>query len=243
MVTGPTIICVGETALLIADSISGGIYQWYYEGNPLNGATGNSFITPAGGFYYVTVTVPCGTFYTDSIEVIVKSIENASISANQIICPPEIVHLNATGGLNYQWTPDYFMTFSNIPNPIVNPPVSTTYTVTVTNEWGCKIMMDVDITVACDTLFVPNGFSPNGDGTNDGFVIDGIENYPGNKLWVYNRWGNLVFKTKDYDNRWDGVANVSGIYMGHKVPAGTYYFILDLNDNSKPRAGFLIIRM
>jgi gliding motility-associated-like protein len=174
--------------------------------------------------------------------VIVKSVENASISNDQIICPPETVHLNATGGVTYQWSPSSFMTFSNIPDPIVYPPATTTYSVQVTNEWGCKLIMSVDITVACDTLFIPNGFSPNDDGTNDGYVIDGIENYPGNKLWVYNRWGNLIFKTKNYDNKWDGVSNVAGIYMGHKVPTGTYYFILDLNDNSKPRAGFLIIR-
>ncbi|HMT30264.1 MAG TPA: gliding motility-associated C-terminal domain-containing protein, partial [Bacteroidia bacterium] len=100
----------------------------------------------------------------------------------------------------------------------------------------------VEVAVICDSLMVPNGFSPNGDGTNDGYVIDGIENYPGNKLWVYNRWGNLVYKTKDYRNDWDGTCNVSGIYMGKKVPTGTYYFILDLNDGSKPKASYLIIR-
>src|SRR4030095_9116386 len=185
---------------------------------------------------------PCGTFITDSVEVIVKSVENASISNNQIICPPETVHLQATGGVTYEWSPSTFMTFNNIPDPIVNPNVSMTYSVLITNEWGCSMTLKVDIGVACDTLFIPHGFSPNDDGTNDGFVIDHIEKYPNNKMWVYNRWGNLVFKTKNYDNKWDGVCNVSGIYMGKKLPSGTYYFILDLNDNSKPHAGYLIIR-
>ena len=128
------------------------------------------------------------------------------------------------------------------PDPYVAPQIPTTYTVEITNEWGCKATLSVDIGIACDTLIVPNGFSPNDDGTNDGYVIEGIENYPGNRLWVYNRWGNLIYKAKDYRNSWDGVANVSGIYMGKKVPTGTYFFILDLNDNSKPRAGYLIIR-
>ena len=239
---GPTTICVGETATLIADSIAGGTYQWYYEGNVLNGATGNVFITPAAGFYSVSITVPCGTFFTDSIEVVVKSIENVSISNNQIICPPESVQLFASGGVTYVWTPTNNITFTNVPDPIVNPLITTTYTVTITNEFGCKTDLSVEVGVVCDSLLVPNGFSPNGDGTNDGYVIDGIEDYPGNKLWVYNRWGNLVYKAKDYRNDWDGVCNVSGIYMGKKVPTGTYYFILDLNDNSKPRAGYLIIR-
>ncbi|MBK8416190.1 MAG: gliding motility-associated C-terminal domain-containing protein [Bacteroidetes bacterium] len=238
----PTTICAGEMAILVADSVAGGVYQWYYQGNPLNGATGNVFETPAAGFYAVSVTTPCGTFFTDSIEVIVKSIENVSISNNQIICPPEQVQLFASGGVTYQWSPDTNITFTNVPDPIVNPLITTTYSVLITNEHGCKTTLSVEVAVVCDSLFVPNGFSPNDDGTNDGFVIDGIENYPGNKLWVYNRWGNLIYKAKDYDNKWDGVANVSGIYMGKKLPSGTYYFILDLNDGSKPRASYLILR-
>jgi gliding motility-associated-like protein len=238
----PTTICVGEMATLVADSIPGGSYQWYYQGNILSGATGNVFETPAAGFYSVSVTTTCGTFFTDSIEVIVKSIENVSISNHQIICPPETVHLNASGGVTYLWSPDSNITFTNIPDPIVSPTVTTTYSVLITNEFGCKTTLSVEVAVICDSLFVPNGFSPNDDGTNDGFVIDGIENYPGNKLWVYNRWGNLIYKAKDYDNHWDGVANVSGIYMGKKLPSGTYYFILDLNDGTKPRAGYLILR-
>ncbi|MBL0343395.1 MAG: gliding motility-associated C-terminal domain-containing protein [Bacteroidetes bacterium] len=239
---GPTTICVGETATLIADSISGGSYQWYYNGNILNGATGNVFITPAAGFYSVSISVPCGTFFTDSIEVIVKTIENVSVSNTQIICPPEQAQLYATGGVTYQWSPATNITFTNVPDPKVSPIVTTTYTVTITNEFGCKTDLNVEVAVICDSLLVPTGFSPNDDGTNDGYVIDGIENYPGNKLWVYNRWGNLVYKAKDYDNSWDGVCNVSGIYMGKKVPTGTYYFILDLNDGSKPKASYLIIR-
>ncbi|HMT30284.1 MAG TPA: gliding motility-associated C-terminal domain-containing protein, partial [Bacteroidia bacterium] len=239
---GPSTICVGDMATLTADSIPGFSYQWYYGGIPLNGATTNSFSTPAAGVYSVAVTSACGTFMSNQIEIIVKSIENVSVSNHQIICPPEQVQLFAAGGVTYQWTPTTNITFSNVPDPIVNPTVSTTYTVTITNEFGCKTNLHVEVGVMCDSLLVPNAFSPNGDGTNDGYVIDGIENYPGNKLWVYSRWGNLVYKAKDYRNNWDGTSNVSGVYMGKKVQTGTYYFILDLNDGSKPKTGYLIIR-
>jgi gliding motility-associated-like protein len=150
--------------------------------------------------------------------------------------------LHATGGLTYLWSPTSFMSNPHSPNPIVAPITTTTYTVEITNEWNCRTNLSVTVAVACDTLFIPNGFSPNSDGVNDGFVIDNIDKYPGNKLWVYNRWGNLVYKAKDYDNKWDGVSNVSGIHMGRKLPSGTYYFIVDLNNNSKPHSGYLIIR-
>ncbi len=240
--TGPTIICVGDFTTLWVDSIAGASYQWYFGGQPLNGATAPSFTTPAAGYYYVAVTTVCGTFQTDSVEIQVKSVENATVSNNQIICPPEMVQLYATGGVTYVWTPSKFISSTTSPSPIVAPVQTTTYTVEITNEWGCKAELSVNVAVACDTLFVPTGFSPNDDGVNDGYVIDHIENYPGNRLWIYNRWGNLVYKARDYKNDWNGIANVSGIYIGKKVPSGTYYYILDLNDGSKPRAGYLIIR-
>ncbi len=142
----------------------------------------------------------------------------------------------------YEWTPASYITFTTIPDPYVSPLNTTTYSVQITNEWGCKTSLSTEVAVVCDTLLVPTGFSPNNDGVNDGYIIDGIGNYPGNKLWVYNRWGKLVYKAHDYNNSWDAVGNVSGVSMGQKVPSGTYYFILDLNDQSKPRAGYLIIR-
>jgi hypothetical protein len=108
----------------------------------------------------------------------VNSVTNASITNNQIICPPERVQIIATGGVTYEWTPNTNITFTTIPDPFVNPNILTTYSVLITDSNGCQITLNVDIAVACDTLLIPNGFSPNGDGTNDGYVIDHIDNYP-----------------------------------------------------------------
>src|SRR5688572_5232986 len=239
---GSNTICVGETVTLVADSVPNGIYQWYYDGNILNGATGMSFITPAAGNYHVTLNHTCGEFTSEPIEVVVKTVDNVSVSNNQIVCPPETAQLHAFGGSKYKWTPETFMTFDNVPDPIVGPIKSTTYTVEIINDFGCKAVLNTTVSVICDSLLVPTGFSPNDDGTNDGYVIDGIENYPDNKLWVYNRWGKLVFKAKDYANDWDGTGNISGNSAGLKMPTGTYYYILDLNNNEKPRSGYIIIR-
>ncbi|MBK9424310.1 MAG: gliding motility-associated C-terminal domain-containing protein [Bacteroidetes bacterium] len=235
-------LCTGELALLSADSVPGLSYQWYYNGVPLNGATGHQFLTPAPGNYYVVVNSICGQLQSNSINVSVSSIENVSISNNQIICAPEEVQLSATGGVSYQWSPSYAMNFTSIPDPIVNPEITTTYSVMITDQNGCSAKLEVLVAVICDSVMVPNGFSPNGDGTNDGYVIDGIEKFPGNKLWIYNRWGNLVYKAKDYDNKWNGISNISGVSMGQRVPAGTYFYILDLNDGTKPKSGFLVIK-
>jgi gliding motility-associated-like protein len=87
---------------------------------------------------------------------------------------------------------------------------------------------------SCDTdISIPQAFTPDGDNTNDNFVIPGIENYPKNKLTFFNRWGNEVFYEEGYNNTWDGTAN-RGIILGDsKLPTGTYYYILDLNGDGE----------
>ncbi len=89
-----------------------------------------------------------------------------------------------------------------------------------------------------DSLYIPNGFSPNGDGVNDEFDIPGLLNYPDATLYVFNRWGDVVWDTKVPYNvkKWDG-NNDKGV----PVPDGTYYFILDLKDGSKPFAKFVAV--
>ncbi|TVZ59042.1 gliding motility-associated-like protein [Flavobacteriaceae bacterium MAR_2010_105] len=91
-------------------------------------------------------------------------------------------------------------------------------------------------------LTVYNEFSPNGDGVNDTFIIDCIENYPNNKLEVYNRWGNQVFKQIRYNNSWKGTSNGRATISGsNKLPVGTYYYIIDLGDGSEPIVDWLYI--
>ncbi|WP_290843522.1 gliding motility-associated C-terminal domain-containing protein [Flavobacterium sp.] len=82
-------------------------------------------------------------------------------------------------------------------------------------------------------LIVYNEFTPNGDGQNETFRIDCIENYPNNMLQVFNRYGVMVYKQRGYLNNWDGVANQNGpINQDKMLPAGTYYYTLELNDGS-----------
>ncbi len=81
-------------------------------------------------------------------------------------------------------------------------------------------------------FFIPEGFSPNGDGTNDLFVIRGILNYPANSFVIFNRWGNKVFEASPYQNTWDGRSEMGLRAGGDQLPVGTYFYILNLNDGS-----------
>ncbi|MDE0535413.1 gliding motility-associated C-terminal domain-containing protein [Tenacibaculum sp. L6] len=73
--------------------------------------------------------------------------------------------------------------------------------------------------------------SPNGDNLNDFLVFDEVEEYPHNKLVIYNRWGNIVYQTENYKNNWDGTSNGRAtINKEDKLPAATYFYYLELGD-------------
>ena len=92
----------------------------------------------------------------------------------------------------------------------------------------------------CLTIY--NEFSPNDDGINDFFNIDCIETYPNNKVEIYNRWGNIVYEKRGYRNDWNGTSNGRAVLnQSDKLPVGTYYYIIDLGDGSKPRVGWLYL--
>ena len=77
---------------------------------------------------------------------------------------------------------------------------------------------------------IPNGFSPNEDGFNDTFVIEGLEQYPNNEIIIFNRWGDRVYSSSPYLNDWNGTATNNELKItGEQVTEGTYYYILDLH--------------
>ena len=107
-------------------------------------------------------------------------------------------------------------------------------TYSLCNGNGCDTAV-VDISILCDGVKIYSGFSPNRDNVNDNFVIEGIENYPNNTLYIYNRWGNNILTAKDYKNDWQGTWN------GTHVTDGTYFYIFD-DGAGKVYKGFVQIQ-
>lgn len=85
------------------------------------------------------------------------------------------------------------------------------------------------------------GFSPNGDGINEGWTIENITAFPNNLVQVFNRSGKLVFKQANYQNDWQAVSNQVSGGLGTKLPVGPYLYIIDLGDGGKPVRGWLYI--
>ena len=133
------------------------------------------------------------------------------------------VQINATGGISYLWSPSTGLSCTSCPNPVASPIITTTYIVSGTVN-GCSnkdtIMVFVE---GSSPLIIPNVFSPNFDGMNDGFNIIGGCITSINKK-IYNRWGQLLFESNQIVEEWDGRTRA-----GENVPEGTYFYIFTIN--------------
>jgi len=155
-----------------------------------------------------------------------------------------------TSGAVYNWTNDN--TSIGLPasgsgniNPFTatNTGASTELaTITVTPSFGgCEgipVTFTIEVTNDCNPIDptidfnIPEGFSPNGDGINDLFVIRGIDRFPSNSFVVFNRWGDKLFEANPYTNTWDGTSSTGIRIGGDELPVGTYFYVLDLGDES-----------
>jgi gliding motility-associated-like protein len=107
----------------------------------------------------------------------------------------------------------------------------------------CTIDMEIEpelIVEQCQ-IIVYNGFSPNDDGINETFIIEGLINYPNHKVTIFNRWGNKVYEASPYLNDWDGT-NMFGVTVGGKdLPVGTYFYIIEPGNGEKAIKGYIYL--
>ncbi|HMN05534.1 MAG TPA: gliding motility-associated C-terminal domain-containing protein [Flavobacteriales bacterium] len=113
----------------------------------------------------------------------------------------------------------------------------------IVDNGACGTSSDTMLVVLrdCSILVVPDAFSPNGDGVNDVYVIQGLEYYPNNKFQVFNRWGSKVYERSPYLNKWDGTSEGKANW-GAKLPESTYYFILDPGNDKEVITGYIYLR-
>ena len=131
---------------------------------------------------------------------------------------------------------DTFGFIRYVPEPnMCDETVSLTYE--ICTQFGCDTAQ-VAIYLACNNLHIVDGFSPNDDGVNETFVIEGISEYPDNRLMIFNRWGNTVLDQKGYDNSWTGYWDDNNTYL----PSGTYFYIFETGDGGRMTGSFELVR-
>jgi gliding motility-associated-like protein len=145
---------------------------------------------------------------------------------NSILLKPVITGTQ----LKYSWSPAIFLDRDTVANPLCSPRSSVDYTISATNEFGCKASGVLAVKLIRD-LVIPNVFTPNGDGVNDTWQVKNLADYSDCHIDIYNRYGQLIYKGTGYSREWNGTSN------GKPLSAGTYYYIIDLKTGTKPLSG------
>jgi len=230
-------ICAGENTQLTA---SGGLY---YKWTPSTGLDHddipNPVATPLQTTAYV-VHVSNGGCTDSSKSVTVTVNQNPVANAGKPITLYEgqsaILNGTVTGDniTSFYWTPATFLSDPTSLTPIASPTRDITYTLTAVSQ-TCGTSTSTVFVRVYENISIPTAFSPNNDGINDRWDIAKLVSYPQSSVLVYDRYGQQVFQSIGYAKPWDGTIN------GSPLPAGTYYYIIDLKDNKPKLSGWVAI--
>ncbi|MBI1835872.1 MAG: HYR domain-containing protein, partial [Flavobacteriia bacterium] len=161
----------------------------------------------------------------DSIMTIVLTIDRMP-STNIVTLTNNQLFTALADTVEYQWINcDNGFSWENAIQQTFTPEHSGNYAVILTNHTCVDTSLCMPIGLE---LIIPQVISPNGDGINDKLVINGIHDYPNNVLKIFNRWGNLVYESSNYQNDWDGKNIETFTIGGTDLPVGTYFYVLDL---------------
>ncbi|RYU89339.1 T9SS type B sorting domain-containing protein [Mucilaginibacter terrigena] len=238
-------VCEGEPARFHAEvtgADAGTTYQWQVNG--LNTGTDSPDFVSSGlksndiVTCVVTTGGGCGVpVLGQPVQMVVSPKPVIALNPTEQILAGNSITLNPLVPGNivaYKWLPAAGLSDANSQYPVANPDVTTTYTLTATSDMGCEADASVKITVV-HNIAVPNAFTPNGDGSNDQWAIKYLDSYPRCAVNVYSRNGGLVFQSNGYGKAWNGSSG------GKPLPAGVYYYIIDLKDGSHPLNGSVTI--
>jgi gliding motility-associated-like protein len=224
-------ICVGESFRLHAEGAQK--YEWIPKETLDSPYIASPLATPQRTTTYIVIAQE-GTCLVDSerVQVIVHSAPVFSAGNDEVIALGGAVTLKPTksGISRIEWVPDTTLTCYDCFNPTAHPYFTRTYYATAYNEFGCSATDSITVFVRCNgsLVFIPNTFTPNGDGKNDYFFPrgEGIDKI--NEFRIFDRWGEIVFERSnislnDERSGWDGR------FMGKELPPDVYVYYMQAN--------------
>jgi gliding motility-associated-like protein len=237
-----TTVCPGYAFTLQTQVGNGYTYDWKEGGVTFSTASSVNYIPDSSTTVYMTVTTfPAlngGCKSMDSLKITVLD-PGPTASVDTVICEGDAIVLNPVNqGVSYTWS-------TGESTPSITTGLPGVYTVTSFSSARCPAVDSlIVVTEICedppvDSLFVPNVFTPNGDGSNNYFSVRSA-NIEAFRVLIYDRWGLKVGQFSDPSAYWDG----THYKTGEPCSAGTYYYVLDFNFKGKApenRSGFITI--
>jgi gliding motility-associated-like protein len=231
-----TAICRSELPVILEGSVSGGAFlYWTILGDTIAEGSEVVITDTYSGTTVITLIGSNGICSaTDTVSVEILESPDVDAGDDLQVFVEEVFTLGgnptSTDEVTFSWFPSPTTEFDNTAsNPSTFLFESQQFVLIVTDQFGCTSVDSVDVEVLPD-LEITSGFTPNGDGFNDFWIIDNIELFPNMIVHVFNRWGVEVFQSQGYNREvaWDGNFN------GSPLPSGTYYFTIELNDPRFP---------
>ena len=231
------ITCKGSANGSVTVSGSGGTLPYEYSLNGGSFGVADTFIDLDAGTYIITVrdanlcTADVTVTFT---EPSLLEVDYTKVDASCPDISDGRITLVITGG-----SPPYSAYWEDGTKTLDRQNLKDgTYSVAITDLNGCAVPLDIVLefsgTEAC--LVIPTIITPNGDSYNDTWIIKNIDLFPNAEVFIFNRWGELVFHTKNLlENQWDGTLG------GKLLPTDSYHYVLHLNNGADPRSGVISI--
>jgi gliding motility-associated-like protein len=230
-------LCRGGSVRLYAQGAHS--YAWSPATGLNNAAIANPLAVPLATTLYRVVGTDDRGCFTDTAFVPVQVYPIPTVEAGNDLTinvgqTADLMPVLSPDVTNVTWTPTAGIFRTNYPGITVKPQETTEYTVEVSNPGGCRARDKVTVFVICNgaNVFIPNTFSPNGDGANDIFYPRGSGLFSIKTLRIFNRWGEVVFEKNNFNPN-DASAGWNGTYKGVKLNPDVYVYMADIVcDNS-----------
>ena len=214
-------------------------YTWIPSTGLNNSHVFNPVATPSVTTNYMVIVQYGGCIPdTNYVNLIIDPLPTVDAGPDQSLVAGSEAHISAHGTniSTYLWTPGQYLSCDSCYNPSASLLNTTSFTVTVTSIHGCTATDSITIHMFCDKsqIFIPNSFTPNGDGENDVFYPRGTGVSNIKSFRIYNRWGEVIFEKQnisinDAASAWDGSFN------GVQARPGVYvYFVDAVCDTGEP---------
>lgn len=239
-VSGADSVCLGQSAQLQASGAD--LYTWTPATGLSNPSIANPVATPDGTQIGVTSYQVTGTddikCFSDTKTIQVTTFNYPTIELGPGVTIPvgTSYQINGTGSsdiVTLNWIPATDLSCTNCLNPTASPIKTTDYVLHVVNDGGCAASDSIRIMVICDgkNFFIPNTFSPNGDGSNDRFIVRGVGLNVIPSITIFNRWGQVVFEKRNFAPN-DEASGWDGNFNGKPAPSDVYIYTIQILCNN-----------